>query len=561
MFEVCGKRIKELTDMIQDQGTIVCAKTDAGLGDFAAAGFTVVDTGKQSLLAVPSEDYASKLCGKEVMILMRNPSQEVRNFTTLLTNYLQTQVGVSRVTTTFLSSLNPPFHHTDKLVCISLLEIETPFLSVMSAAEMDLLRCITNVVPDIIWLTGSNMLRIKSNPDMTLASGLSRALMLEQPSLRLSILDIGDDLHSTNSDAGKQTIFSNICKALVPRNSKDDKEFIQRDGLLYVSRFGPDADLNMLFSSRLESNRQQPSRTTERLCDAAPAKLAMDKVGLMDTLHFEKVCEPASQPPAGFIDVNVKAVGINAKDVYSLTGRVETSNNATAHEFGGVVETVGEGVGHIAPGDRVLVMAPNYFHTTIRVPAWSAQKLLRGEDFAKMVTIPVAYTTALYALLDRANLRAGETILIHAGAGAFGTAAIKVAQRVGAIVYTTVGSSAKREFVMTLGVRESHIFHSRDASFVSGVDLATEGRGVDVVINSLVGDLMHDSWRCIAEFGRFVEIGKRELVDAGKLDMRIFLRSATFTAFDFSSLFFHKDAYYRNVLAKYIALPHPLSLY
>ena len=65
---------------------------------------------------------------------------------------------------------------------------------------------------------------------------------------------------------------------------------------------------------------------------------------------------------------------------------------------------------------------------------------------------------------------------------------------------------------------------------------ATNGKGVDIVLNSLIGDLLHDSWRCCARFGRFVEIGKRDLTDAGKLDMQVFKRNATFTAFDVSEL-------------------------
>ncbi|KAI8945702.1 KR domain-containing protein [Xylaria longipes] len=79
-------------------------------------------------------------------------------------------------------------------------------------------------------------------------------------------------------------------------------------------------------------------------------------------------------------------------------------------------------------------------------------------------------------------------------------------------------------------VPESNIFQSRDASFASDISKRTNGRGVDVILNSLVGDLLHESWNCIAKFGRFIEIGKRDLLDAGKLDMRVFLRNVTFTA-------------------------------
>ncbi|KAL0265422.1 hypothetical protein SLS55_001389 [Diplodia seriata] len=144
----------------------------------------------------------------------------------------------------------------------------------------------------------------------------------------------------------------------------------------------------------------------------------------------------------------------------------------------------------------------------------------------------------------------GESILIHSGAGAFGMAAITIAQRAGATVYTTVSTEEKAQLlVRELGLKREHIFHSRDASFVGDVGAVTGGRGVDVVLNSLVGDLMHASWECIANFGRFVEVGKRELMDAGRLDLAMFQRNATFTAFDLTELFWHDNQFYRDIWA------------
>lgn len=219
-------------------------------------------------------------------------------------------------------------------------------------------------------------------------------------------------------------------------------------------------------------------------------------------------------------------------------------------EFSGIVKSVGPGdVNGLQSGDRVVVMAPSYWSTMERVPAWCAHKMLPNEDFATMATIGVAYSTALYALKDRAYLRAGESIPIHSGAGSFGLAAISIAQKIGAVVYTTVGSPEKREFLeKELGVPSSNIFNSRDESFVADVKTATGGRGVHVVINSLTGDLMHASWGCVAKFGRFVEMGQRELADAGKLDTHKFLQNTTFTAFDYAALFHDEDPYYHELL-------------
>lgn len=110
---------------------------------------------------------------------------------------------------------------------------------------------------------------------------------------------------------------------------------------------------------------------------------------------------------------------------------------------------------------------------------------------------------------------------------------------VGAEIYATVGTAEKKQFLVdSMGVKPERIFNSRDSSFLPGILAATGGRGVDVVFNSLTGELLHDSWLVCADFGRFVEIGKHDILQGGKLDMEVFKRGTTFTAFDFSDQFY-----------------------
>lgn len=311
-----------------------------------------------------------------------------------------------------------------------------------------------------------------------------------------------------------------------------------------------DIDFNDMFRQQLGlQEAAQPCA----LAKASPAQLSVGKVGVTDTLHFQM--QLPSNPSAGCVDVETKVFGLNAKDVYGIAGHVETRGATNSLEFSGIVKALGPGVNgeELQVGDRVVVMAPNYSSTVNRVPAWCVHKMLPTEDLVTLATMPVAYSTALYALCDRANLRADESVLIHAGAGGLGIAAIRIAQWIGATVFTTASTVSKREFLeQHLGLSPSHIFHSRDDRFVEDVRNATNGRGVNVVLNSLTGDLLHASWRCISRFGRFVEVGKRDLSDGGKLDMHIFLRSCTFTAFDLSELFYDDDSYYRETLTRYV---------
>lgn len=182
-------------------------------------------------------------------------------------------------------------------------------------------------------------------------------------------------------------------------------------------------------------------------------------------------------------------------------------------------------------------MGPGHFSTYERIPEWACQKLLDDEDFDIVATLPLVFSTAIYALRHRGNIQSGESVLIHSAAGGLGIAAIQIAQLAGAEIYATVSTDEKREYlVQTFGLRRERIFNSRSSSFLDGLLAVTGGRGVDVVLNSLTGDLLHDSWRACAPWGRFVEVGKQDIVDAGKLDMEVFQRNVTFTAFDLSEL-------------------------
>ena len=118
-------------------------------------------------------------------------------------------------------------------------------------------------------------------------------------------------------------------------------------------------------------------------------------------------------------------------------------------------------------------------------------------------------------------------------------------------MFATVGTDEKKQFLVSeFGLRPDHIFSSRDSTFLPSLMTATSGRGVDVVLNSLTGDLLHDSWRACAEFGRFVEIGKRDILEGGNLDMEVFDRNVTFTAFDLSNIFYSSDKAHHAIFSQ-----------
>ncbi|KAJ5782785.1 hypothetical protein N7457_004559 [Penicillium paradoxum] len=158
-------------------------------------------------------------------------------------------------------------------------------------------------------------------------------------------------------------------------------------------------------------------------------------------------------------------------------------------------------------------------------------------SFEVAATIPVVFCTAYYSLVDLGKLQAGERVLIHAGAGGVGQAAIMVAQMIGADIFVTVGSLEKKQFLMSqYGIPENHVFYSRDSSFSGGIRKATREAGVDVVINSLAGDLLRETWECLAPFGRFIEIGKADITKNTRLDMQPFENNVTFSSVDLTKI-------------------------
>jgi len=128
-------------------------------------------------------------------------------------------------------------------------------------------------------------------------------------------------------------------------------------------------------------------------------------------------------------------------------------------------------------------------------------------------------------------------VLIHSAAGGVGIAAIQVAKMLKANIYVTVGSPEKKEYLIdTFGIPNENIFDSRSTAFAADVMRETGGKGVDVALNSLSGELLHQTWSCIAKWGTMVEIGKRDLLGSAKLDMKLFADNRNYCCIDMDQM-------------------------
>ncbi|KAF4120336.1 hypothetical protein GMORB2_3137 [Geosmithia morbida] len=245
-------------------------------------------------------------------------------------------------------------------------------------------------------------------------------------------------------------------------------------------------------------------------------KLKMKTPGLLDSLYFDDD-KGMSTPPRGD-EVDIKVMG-----------HIETYDLGA--EFSGIIARVGPDVKSLRVGDHVVQQAFGTFSTFAQTREIFTT-IFPDVTMEEATTLPIVLTIAVYAV-KVARLSAGDTVLVRCAAGGLGQALVVLCKIRGANVYITVGTVAKKEFMMgEYGIREDRIFTSRDGSFQKGVLQATGGVGVNVIFNLLSSDLLRATWECIAPFGRFTELGKRNFAFNSRLDMTKFARNVTFAAVD-----------------------------
>ncbi|WP_327065607.1 SDR family NAD(P)-dependent oxidoreductase [Kitasatospora sp. NBC_01302] len=262
--------------------------------------------------------------------------------------------------------------------------------------------------------------------------------------------------------------------------------------------------------------------TTPRLVRTAPGAALVPpaegpwRLGILEQGSLEGlglVADPAldGPTPPGCVRLAVRAAGLNFRDVLNALGMYPGDAGLPGNEGAGVVLDVGPGVHDLAPGDRVMGLVPGAFATVAVVDRRFLTPVPAGWTFARAASLPMAYLTAYYALVDLAGLRAGESVLVHAAAGGVGMAAVHLARHLGATVHATAGP-AKWAAVRALGVPEERIASSRTLEF--GERFAD---GVDVVLNALSGEFVDVSLGLLGAGGRFVEMGKTDIRTAEQL--------------------------------------------
>ncbi|XP_076458650.1 fatty acid synthase-like isoform X1 [Babylonia areolata] len=262
-----------------------------------------------------------------------------------------------------------------------------------------------------------------------------------------------------------------------------------------------------------------------------------------------KFFRPDSPASSSLELCTVYCAALNFRDVMLATGKLPP--DAIPGDLAAQDCILGmEFSGRDSQGNRVMGLLPaKGMATTVDVSKQFLWKIPDSWSMAEAATVPVVYCTAYYALVIRGRIRKGERVLIHAGSGGVGQAAISIALRAGCEVFTTVGSQEKRETLQAIfpALKDHHFGNSRDLSFESHFMRVTKGKGMDVVLNSLAEEKLQASLRLLAQHGRFLEIGKFDLSNNTALGMCVFLKNVSFHGILLDALFEEHSAAWEEV--------------
>jgi NADPH2:quinone reductase len=224
-----------------------------------------------------------------------------------------------------------------------------------------------------------------------------------------------------------------------------------------------------------------------------------------DVLRYEEVPDPDC--PDGFVLVDVEAISIEGGDLLARAGSPPPDvPHVVGYLSAGTVAAVGGGVEGRSVGDRVVTLSPAGSHASRRaVPAMATWPIPDGLDAARAACVPVAFGTAYECLFTAASLAEGQTVLIHAGAGGVGMAAIQLAKQAGATVISTASSDEKLERLRPLGL--DHGINYATENFVERTKELTGDQGVNVVVDSIGGQNLVDSISVLTYRGTLVSVG------------------------------------------------------
>ncbi|MGW2265888.1 SDR family NAD(P)-dependent oxidoreductase [Streptomyces koyangensis] len=337
--------------------------------------------------------------------------------------------------------------------------------------------------------------------------GLLRSAASEHPG-RIVLVDLDDD------EDAVRALPATLAAAT------DEAELAVREGSVHVPRLV----------------RTGPGGAGQELVPPAGAetwRLDVTAKGTLDNLALLPCPEVNGPLEAGQLRISVRATGLNFRDVLIALG-VYPGDAQLGSEAAGVVTEVGAGVTGLAPGDRVLGLFPGGAGPVAVTDHRLVAPVPRGWTYAQAAVVPVVFLTAYYGLRHLADVRPGQRLLVHSAAGGVGMAAVQLARHWGVDVYGTA-SPRKWDVLRRLGLDDAHLASSRTLDFEKAFLAATDGAGMDVVLDSLAHEFVDASLRLLPGGGRFLEMGKTDIRDPHAV-------AAEYPGVDYAAFDLHADA-------------------
>jgi NADPH:quinone reductase-like Zn-dependent oxidoreductase len=414
-------------------------------------------------------------------------------------------------------------------VCVFVGELGGHILESPTPKQWDGIKAMATQCNAMLWVTRGGRIDVV-DPSASASLGFTRTVREEYLGKRVVNIDL-DPTQEAWSNASIETLEKVYRTAFDMSKPLADFEYAEVQGQVFIPRYYKDGPRNSeLFRTQGDEvvTQMEEFDQTNR-----PLRLSIGTPGLLDTLAFVDNDKYDQALPAHYVEIKPKTFGVNFRDVMTAMGQL--NNDILGFECAGVITRVGAvaAAQGLKVGDRVASLLRGHFANLVSTEWTNTVKIPDAMSFERAASVPMAFGTAHLALFELGRLEASESVLIHGASGGLGQAAIMLAQHAGAEVFATVSTQEKRDLIKAnFNIPDDHIFSSRDVSFADDIASMTNQRGVDVVINHLSGALLQASFDSLARFGRFVEVGKKDVEANNFLQMEAFTRNVSFSSLD-----------------------------
>jgi acyl transferase domain-containing protein/NADPH:quinone reductase-like Zn-dependent oxidoreductase len=516
----------QLAYLLSAGGRIITSKADAAqLGaEFSIKGLS---NGLAIATAVEEENKTNGTeSTRSITIVYRNKPSEISN---------KLVQAVSRIGSARLARLADIEIATSENVIVTC-DLEGPLLLTLEPKELAGLQTIVNNASSVTWVTAGALMK-GATPEQAMATGIARSVTSEMASLDFTTLDL--DLSNTTTDAAITEIINALDRQVQKAQGKES-EYCVANGLVYISRLVPNNDLNESYGPQNTTPAATPFNATDKLVGAA-------KGGKVTFSYDERAEETVS---ADQIQVQVLLSDVNKEDALVMEG--QDSLTTFSHEIYGTVVQKGDNVKNLDLGDRVFGISADKLATYQTVSARLVQKVQEGDVPEELVTLPLAYATALHGLQTLARVEEDEIVLILHGTGDAGAAAIDVCKHIKARTYVAVRSEEEaKKVAAAFDLPIENVIPQLDLNLMNLLKERTGGRAADVIFSSAYSSatIAHECWRQIAAYGRFLDMGRKAGLKRSALDTVPTTRGASYVAFDVLELYKHKE----SLLAEYLS--------